>query len=213
MTDATPNPYDLLGVQPDAGLSAIRAAYRRRAAELHPDRGGDPIQFMMLTKARDLLLDQETRDRYDKTGVWADGQSSMNEMSKTMTLVSNLFLKVLNEVTDLASIDVVEKMRQDVRAANMQRTMATAQMQSAREKLVDAEGRFMARDGGENLLAAIVRSKIAELDREVERVTASMAVDDKILKFLDNYTYLYERQVLSTRNVRPPSSFFSSSTS
>jgi len=40
--------------------SAIRSAYRKLAAEHHPDRGGDPPAFQRLTEARDRLLTAAT---------------------------------------------------------------------------------------------------------------------------------------------------------
>jgi len=35
------DPYEVLGVRPDAPLSVIEGAYRARAHDLHPDKGGD----------------------------------------------------------------------------------------------------------------------------------------------------------------------------
>lgn len=46
----------LLRVSPAAGHDEIRAAYRRLAAEMHPDRGGSDARLAALTEARDLLL-------------------------------------------------------------------------------------------------------------------------------------------------------------
>ena len=46
----------LLRVSPDASHDEIRAAYRRLAAEMHPDRGGSDARLAALTEARDLLL-------------------------------------------------------------------------------------------------------------------------------------------------------------
>ncbi len=40
MTATGPDPYDVLGVSPDASIDEIRLAYRRRMRALHPDRGG-----------------------------------------------------------------------------------------------------------------------------------------------------------------------------
>lgn len=46
----------LLGLSPAATPDDIRAAYRRLAAEMHPDRGGSDARLAALTEARDLLL-------------------------------------------------------------------------------------------------------------------------------------------------------------
>lgn len=65
------NPYDLLGVDPGAGTDDIRAAYRRRAAQVHPDRQPpehkEPAAEAMrqLNDARDLLLDPRRRAALD----------------------------------------------------------------------------------------------------------------------------------------------------
>lgn len=63
--------YGVLGVNPDADADAIRRGYRERAAEVHPDVNDDPdadSQFRRLTTARDTLLDETERARYDRLG-------------------------------------------------------------------------------------------------------------------------------------------------
>lgn len=43
--------WELLGVTKDVTLGDLKAAYRRRAIELHPDRGGDAETFRRLLAA------------------------------------------------------------------------------------------------------------------------------------------------------------------
>jgi hypothetical protein len=43
--------WQLLGVAPDAGEAELKAAYRRRALETHPDQGGDPEAFQRVIRA------------------------------------------------------------------------------------------------------------------------------------------------------------------
>jgi len=65
------DPYYLLGVSLTATPDEIRAAYRRRAAEIHPDRqppdkrASASEQMKQLNAARDLLLDARRRAEYD----------------------------------------------------------------------------------------------------------------------------------------------------
>jgi hypothetical protein len=46
----------VLGVGPDADADAIRAAHRRLASSLHPDRGGSDELARRVNAARDVLL-------------------------------------------------------------------------------------------------------------------------------------------------------------
>lgn len=63
--------YGVLGVATDADTEAIRRAYRDRVKEYHPDvsdRPDAPERFKRVTTARDVLVDTEKRDRYDRLG-------------------------------------------------------------------------------------------------------------------------------------------------
>lgn len=60
--------YELLGVEKDTPVGDIKKAYRKLALVHHPDRGGDAEKFKELTKAYEVLSDQEKRDLYDKYG-------------------------------------------------------------------------------------------------------------------------------------------------
>lgn len=64
--------YEVLRVAPDADLAAIRAAYRRRARETHPDTGGDADEFAAVALAWWTLSDPDRRSAYD-AGDDADG--------------------------------------------------------------------------------------------------------------------------------------------
>lgn len=50
-----------LGVAADASVAEIRAAFRRQALVLHPDRGGDPDRFRALREAHDEALARRGR--------------------------------------------------------------------------------------------------------------------------------------------------------
>jgi curved DNA-binding protein CbpA len=63
--------YTALEVGDDADAEAIRRAYREQVKRYHPDvsdEPGAPREFNRLTTARDVLVDETERDRYDRLG-------------------------------------------------------------------------------------------------------------------------------------------------
>lgn len=63
--------YDVLGVAPDASTADIRAAYRDRLKEAHPDLNDDDnanATTRRIIRARDVLTDETERERYDRVG-------------------------------------------------------------------------------------------------------------------------------------------------
>lgn len=63
--------YDLLGVESDVDTERVRAAYRERVKEVHPDVSDRPDaaeQFRALSAAKETLCDPVERARYDRMG-------------------------------------------------------------------------------------------------------------------------------------------------
>lgn len=57
--------YEVLGIQPNASALDIRAAFKRCALALHPDKGGSKERFQQALKAFEVLSDSAGRLRYD----------------------------------------------------------------------------------------------------------------------------------------------------
>jgi DnaJ-class molecular chaperone len=57
--------YNTLGIDRSANPDEIKRAYRKLAAQHHPDRGGDTKKFQEIQAAYDTLSDPEKRNAYD----------------------------------------------------------------------------------------------------------------------------------------------------
>lgn len=57
--------YDLLGITQKATDDEINKAFRKKAHLLHPDKGGSESDFKKINEARETLLNNEKRKRYD----------------------------------------------------------------------------------------------------------------------------------------------------
>lgn len=62
------NYYDILGIPKNASEDDIKKAYRGKAKQHHPDKGGDPKEFQKIQKAYEVLSDKDKKTNYDRFG-------------------------------------------------------------------------------------------------------------------------------------------------
>jgi curved DNA-binding protein CbpA len=58
--------YKILGVEPNADLITISEAFRQKAMNCHPDRGGSHAQMLLINEAWEVLSNSTSRARYDE---------------------------------------------------------------------------------------------------------------------------------------------------
>lgn len=66
------NPYEILGVEKSASKDDIKRAFRKKAHQHHPDKGGDPEKFKEINAAYQILNDDQKRQQFDQFGTTFD---------------------------------------------------------------------------------------------------------------------------------------------
>jgi hypothetical protein len=59
------DPYALLGIEATATLDDVKAAFRKKALQHHPDHGGEAAAFMAMKRAYDAIVKRRARRRRD----------------------------------------------------------------------------------------------------------------------------------------------------
>src|SRR5210317_1779012 len=67
--------YSTLGVSKSASEKEIKTAFRKLAAQHHPDKGGDQKKFVEIKEAYETLKDPQKKQMYDQFGT-ADPQQA-----------------------------------------------------------------------------------------------------------------------------------------
>lgn len=71
--------YEVLGVGKSASADEIKKAFRKKAVEHHPDKGGDEAKFKEINEAYEILKDPSKRQRYDQFGHAGVGSSAASD--------------------------------------------------------------------------------------------------------------------------------------
>jgi DnaJ-class molecular chaperone len=103
------DPYSALGVNKSASPDEIRKAYRQLAKELHPDvRPNDKVseeKFKRATAAFNLLSDADTKARFDRGEIDADGNEKVTQSGfRTRTQRTGAYAGAGESVFDIGDI-------------------------------------------------------------------------------------------------------------
>lgn len=72
--------YEILNLSPDCTRNDIKKTFRELAKMHHPDHGGDPKMFQLITMAYEILIDKNERTQYDK--IYEMHENNINSHTK-----------------------------------------------------------------------------------------------------------------------------------
>lgn len=149
------DPYDVLGVAPDAGADEIKAAARASYKRTHPDAGGDVDKFQRTRRAELVLLDPVRRKCFDETGDAGDDNPD-NDRAAALQIIESFLGPLINDflgsgmqvVKDPRRFDIfalfAKKMAADI--ADIENSIPKAEL--AVEFFQDMAARLECRDPG-----------------------------------------------------------------
>jgi hypothetical protein len=102
------SPHDILQISKDATSKEIKNAYKRRALETHPDKGGEPGVFDSVAQAYRLLLDAANSTNRLPTTIPTSSMKEKpktteywdNELKEHSSMVNELFGRHGNDLSD-----------------------------------------------------------------------------------------------------------------
>jgi curved DNA-binding protein CbpA len=115
---ASLNPYEVLGLPPDANDDQIKATKRKLSREHHPDHGGDPAKMAEVNMALAVVTDPVRRQRYDETGdtdnksVEDEARSNFRAMVKDAVEKNQNIVKLVRKLVAGAKQQVTDARRE-----------------------------------------------------------------------------------------------------
>lgn len=185
-----PDLYAALDLPRDASADEAHAAYRRAAKSAHPDAGGTPDAWALVSLAHDVLTDEGRRARYDETGVVDDPTD--NRVAQALQVLNGCLDDLLTahqgQSTVLAT-DVVAGLRTKLDERNHKLHTQIAQFDRAIEVNRWFLGRFRRADEAPNMLEGLIGGRIAEFERRKSLAEQSLAIIGDAKALLEGYVF------------------------
>ena len=183
------NPYEVLGVPHAATDATIKAAYRRRSKEAHPDTGGDAEAFAEVKAAYDVLRDRDARAHYDATGEILTRQPD-NEAAAVLGMIASAIEDALTKVgMAYAEVDLVKAACAVIEGQKRDRAKKGDAGRDIRAKWADMRDRCTVEGDGENYMAGIFAARMSDIDQMLQLHAEADALADRALAILATHRY------------------------
>lgn len=190
--------YDTLGTAKDAPADELKAAYRRKAKKLHPDKpGGNAEAFAQVSRAWLVLRDPERRAKYDETGD--EGASIDAAFSQMSSMIVQLFSKLMEQV-DVDYTDLIGELRRNLKEMRVNSVRLAKESASSIAKIEKVRARLSFKGArGDVLLGALNGAIEGYRMNERSFATEQDRIDDALL-YIDDYQYAAEVRADSVVN-------------
>ena len=184
------DPYAVLDLPRSASVASIKAAYRTRARMTHPDRGGEPAEFMVVVKAFGVLSDPAARRLFDETGR-VDEDGARSHRQGVATILAEMFDTAVSTALSLGlplqRVNFVEQMASAVRKQSAEAGSGYRRLEADLAALKALRTRIRRRDGQPNIFVQRLDEQVQNKTQELVDAAQRQALLETALTELSNY--------------------------
>jgi len=190
------NLYDKLGVNKDATDEEIKKAYRKKAKENHPDKGGSQEKMTDLTVCYSILSSKDKRKRYDETGK-EEGASAFQ--TRFLGFVNQIFIGIVESSQNPYGIDIIDLFKIQVR-----------NMIISAENSVTEDGYKKARyenilkrisSTGDDAIMITMNTKIESYMHNANQMKEEIEFLKQAIVIINHYNYDYDKPAVQPRGI------------
>lgn len=186
------NLYETLGLERDATPAEVKAAFRSRAKDLHPDKGGEDEAFKKLSFAYMVLRDKGRRARYDKTGETSKSKVE-SDLQKISSVLLMLFTSAIDEgIASRSDLDLIKLMKQFLTKTLKEREKKVQEIGGELVKIQQLAERISCRKGNRNLFGSIINNRKEVLLCTRNKMDEEIRIAKLVLEELKAYDCLVE---------------------
>lgn len=194
--------YEALGVKDDATPAEIKKAYRAKAREKHPDKGGDDVEFAEVADAYKVLSDPERRLLYDATGSDREAPPIEDEAQK---ILLSLFSNALSIDLDIG-VGIVTVVREQIKDIGNSFMKQRKDLTARKKKLEKKRGKVKS-TAEVNLVHMLIDQDLNNIETAFSDLDHKAEVQKVLFTMLDAYSEEPEMPKFYRGGMVPPRSF------
>ncbi len=172
--------YDDLDISPTATPDEIKRAYRQKANEHHPDKGGNAAEFARAARAWEVLRNPERKALYDATGK--DKQDPIEQ------IVQNRLLHAFSQVLSMPNdVEILASVRRGFEQGLAEIAEAKKKARSAKKKIAAKRDKVKTTDEV-NLVHQLIDQQLRAIDTHLADLKNEDNLNKLCIKALDTYT-------------------------
>lgn len=180
--------YETLGVPKDASQSDIKKAYRKKASQNHPDKGGDHTTFVAVQTAYDVLGDEERRARYD-----ASGETGQNQGPSPYEVIAKVFAEHASDA-DVEHENVLKSVRDQFKAELDTARMNVSALRKQAKRWKQVAKRIQVDDDGPNPVAVMAKQTRKSVCERYLQLRKARELLRQCLKLMKHWSYTVDPQ-------------------
>ena len=196
--------YTRLGVSENASKEDLKKAYKGKAMEHHPDKGGDSKEFHKINYAYMVLTDDEKREKYDNGEDFEAGDTQSPEQKLRQMLFFVMSDLISNLDRDKVVYSDVLKMAKGIIDEQLKQ-LAIESKKKRREigKFIEVIKRVRGSDS--DWFKDTLREKIDDIKKEKDQIQEQYDIGKNMSEKLTEWEYRVDEKPYDT------SSFFRNS--
>lgn len=187
--------YDTLGVQPDATHEQIRASYRARAKQVHPDNldTGNETEFARLQIAHATLADADARSHYDATGQESgSAQGRNNTEAQALSLISTISQQIMDGGFGV-DCDLARKIKDalslSVAGQRTNRDVAQKTGDRLRRQVETIDRRWTGADMAKSVVIGGLQQRIDQTEAQLRGLDVTIKIWELAVSLMDGAIY------------------------
>jgi len=183
--------YDTLGVNENATAKEIKDAFKEKAKENHPDRGGNEEKMKEYNHAYAVLINPDKRKRYDETG--SDSPENSFE-ARFLGLVNTMFISIVdaNPLEKVKTKDLIRELKTKIN--NTKKEIKNMLTGVDRKISIYEEALKRISTKGDSSIQKVLTNQIEQQKQHQVQMKQEIEFLDNCLVCAEDYTYSFDEE-------------------